>query len=169
MKHQPGVLTLSEADRQVLAVWAADCAERTLPLFEARAPFDMRPRDAIAGARAFSRGEMRIGPVRALSARAHAAAREIEDPAAKAAARAAGHAAGVAHMAAHARGVAYAAIAAGLGAPEDLSAIYEETQWQFNHASSNVREVLRKLPPPPQSGGRLGRVINQMHAKLKPN
>ena len=115
--RQPGALTLSEEDRRVLAVWAADCAERTLPLFEARAPGDSRPRDAIDGVRAFARGELQIGPVRALAVAAHAAAREVSEPAATAAARAAGHAAAVAHMASHARGVAYAAIAAGLGRP----------------------------------------------------
>ncbi len=116
MGRQPGALTLSEDDRRVLATWAADCAERTLSLFEAQAPTDTRPRDAIDGLRAFARGETRIGEVRALAARAHAAAREVGDPAAVAAARAAGQAASVAHMAAHARGVAYAAKAAGLAA-----------------------------------------------------
>jgi hypothetical protein len=65
MGRKPGALTLSEDDRRVLAVWAADCAERTLSLFEAQAPDDTRPRDAINGLRAFARGEMRIGPVRA--------------------------------------------------------------------------------------------------------
>jgi len=47
MERQPGALTLSEDDRRVLAVWAADCAERTLSLFEAQAPSDTRARDAI--------------------------------------------------------------------------------------------------------------------------
>jgi hypothetical protein len=42
MKRPPGALTLSEDDRRVLAVWAADCAERTLWLFEAKAPNDTR-------------------------------------------------------------------------------------------------------------------------------
>ena len=79
MERHPGALTLSEDDRRVLAVWAADCAERTLSPFEAQAPSDTRPRDAIDGLRAFARGEMRIGPVRALSAAAHAAAREVGD------------------------------------------------------------------------------------------
>lgn len=63
MKRQPGALTLSEDDRRVLAVWAADCADRTLSLFEALAPSDPRPRDAIDGVRAFARGDMRIGRV----------------------------------------------------------------------------------------------------------
>lgn len=55
---------------------------------ETQARSDARPRDAIDGLRAFARGEMRIGRVRALSAQAHTAARAIGDPAAVAAARA---------------------------------------------------------------------------------
>jgi hypothetical protein len=167
MKRQPGALTLSEDDRQVLATWAADCAERTLSLFEVQAPGDTRPRDAIAGVRAFARGDMRIGRVRALSAQAHAAAREVGDPAAVAAARAAGHAAGVAHMAAHARGVpAYAALAAGLAAPEDPAAAPDEVRWALGHASPAVREVLRRLPPPPRAAGTLGALIGDLHTGL---
>ena len=98
MRRLPGPLTLGEEDRRVLAAWAADCAERVLPIFELAAPKDTRPRDAIEGVRAFARGEMRIGTVRNLSAKAHAAARDVEVPSATAAARAAGYAAGVAHM-----------------------------------------------------------------------
>ncbi|HEV8699483.1 MAG TPA: hypothetical protein VGQ89_17460 [Candidatus Limnocylindrales bacterium] len=161
MERRPGVLTLSEDDRRVLAVWAADCAERTLPLFEARAPGDARPREAIEGVRAFARGEMRIGPARALAVGAHAAAREVGDLIAVAAARAAGHAAAVAHMAAHARGVpAYAAIAAGLAAPDDPTASTREVEWAVSHASRAIREVLRKLPAPPRSAGMLGTLID---------
>ena len=165
MERQPGDLTLSEDDRRVLAVWAADCAERTLSLFEAQALSDARPRDAIDGLRAFARGEMRIGPVRALAARAHAAAREIGDPAAVAAARAAGHAAATAHMAAHARGAAaYAAIAAGLAAPDDPAAVADEVRWQRRHASPAVWDVLRRLPPPTRPTGMLGALISDLYA-----
>jgi hypothetical protein len=162
-------LTLTEDDRRVLAEWAADCAERTLPLFEAQAPDDQRPREAITGLRAFARGELRIGPVRALSAQAHAAARQVADPAAVAAARAAGQAAAVAHMGAHARGVAYAAIAAGLAAPGNPAAVADETRWQLEHASPGVREALRRLPPPPGPAGKLGALINDLHVKLTEN
>jgi hypothetical protein len=167
MERRPGALTLSQDDRRVLATWAADCAERTLPLFEAQAPGDTRPRDAVDGVRAFARGDMRIGKVRSLSAQAHAAAREVGDPAATAAARAAGHAAGVAHMAAHARGVpAYAAMAAGLAAPDDPAAARDEVRWALGHASPAVREVLRRLPPPPRSVGTLGSLIGDLHAGI---
>lgn len=166
MRDQPSPLTLSEDDRRLLAVWAADCAERVLPIFHAAAPLDTRPRDAIEGVRAFARGEIRIGSVRNLSAKAHAAARDVGDPSARAAARAAGHAAGVAHMGAHARGVAYAAIAAGLAAPDNPNAVGEEARWQIEHASLSVRDAMRKLPPPRRSGGALSTLIGGMHAKF---
>jgi hypothetical protein len=166
MGRAPGALTLSEDDRRVLAGWAADCAERTLPLFEARAATDPRPRAAIDGLRAFARAELRVGPVRALAAQAHAAARQVGDPAAVAAARAAGQAASVAHMAAHARGVVYAAVAVGLAAPDDPDATVREARWQFDHASPAVREVLRRLPRPARAAGVLGTLINDLHAKV---
>ena len=162
--RQPGALTLSEDARRVLAVWAADCADRTLPLFEARAPGDSRPRDAIEGARAFARGELRIGPVRTLAVAAHAAAREVGEPAATAAARAAGHAAAVAHMASHARGVAYAAIAAGLAAPDDPDAVAAEARWQQGHLTPEASAILAELPAPPRSGGTLSALQRDLHA-----
>ncbi|MGW7003375.1 putative immunity protein [Streptomyces sp. NPDC054933] len=109
---------------------------------------------SIDGARAFARGEMRIGPVRALSASAHAAAREVGYPSAMAAARAAGHATAVAHMAAHAHGVAYAEKASGLAAPHHPTAVADEARWQLNHASPAVRDVLRRLPAPPRRPAR---------------
>ena len=166
MERKPGSLTLSEDDRRVLAVWAADCAQRTLSLFETQAPDDTRPRDAIDGLRAFARGEMRIGPVRALSAAAHAAARDVADPAAVAAARAAGQAAGTAHMAAHARGAAvYAVKAVGLAAPDDSAAVDNEIRWQLDHSSLAVRDVLRRLPPPSRPAGLLGELISGIHPK----
>ena len=168
MEPPPGTLTLSEDDRKVLAVWAADCAERVLSLFEAQAPSDTRPRDAIDGLRAFARGDMRIGPVRVLAAQAHAAAREIGDPAAVAAARAAGQAAGVAHMAAHARGAAaYALKAAGLAAPDDPTAVADEARWQLGHATPTVRYVLRRLPSTTRSAGMIGALVDDLDLKIK--
>jgi hypothetical protein len=139
--------TLREADRRIVAVWAADCAERVLGLFEAEAPGDSRPRDAIARLRAFARGEVRAGEARRRFV-AHAAAREVSAPAAVAAARAAGQAASIPHMGAHALGAAaYAAKAAGLAAPDWLEAVREEIRWQLAHMSEPARAALRQLPP----------------------
>src|SRR5262249_51489321 len=92
-----GCMTLSDDERRLVGFWAADCALRVLPLFEAKAPSDARPREAIEGARAFARGGKRTAKLRSLALAAFAAAREVGDPAATAAARAAGLAASVAY------------------------------------------------------------------------
>jgi hypothetical protein len=139
--------TLSEAERRVVAVWAADCAGRVLGLFEAEAPGDSRPRDAIARLRAFAQGELGIAEARRRFV-AHAAAREVSSPAAVAAARAAGQAASIPHMGAHALGAAaYAAKAAGLAASDRSEALREAIRWQLDHMSSPARAALRQLPP----------------------
>jgi len=167
MRNPPGPLTLSEDDRRVVAVWAASCAELTLPLFEAHAPGDERPRDAIEGARAFAREELQIGPARALAAQAHAAARSVNDPSATAAARAAGHAVAVAHMASHALGApAYAARAAAAAHPDDPTATAAIVDWADEHASATIRAVLRKLPQRTQTPGALGAVILELQTRL---
>ena len=153
---------MTEEDRRVLAVWAADCAEHVLSRFEAVAPEETRPREAVEAARAFARGERSIGPVRAFAAAAHAAARSVTDPVAVAAARAAGHAAATAHMAAHARGAAaYATLALQLAGPDDAR-LEDEMRWQRDRAGARVREILARLPAPLQGGGRLGAAIRHL-------
>jgi hypothetical protein len=140
--------TLSEGDRRIVAAWAADCAERVLWLFEAQAPDDRRPREAIARTRVFARGELDVaGEVRRRFV-GGGAARDVRAPAAAAAARAAGQAAAVAHMGAHALGAAaYAAKAAGLAAPDQRVAVAHEIRWQLSHMSAPVKAALRLLPP----------------------
>jgi hypothetical protein len=150
--------TLSVSDRRIAAAWAADCAERVLRVFEAEAPGDRRPRDAIDRTRAFARGELGVaGEVRRRFV-GGGAARDVRAPAAAAAARAAGQAAAVAHMGAHALGAAaYAAKAAGLAAPDQHVAVAEEIRWQLSHMSAPVRAALRLLPPVGEdSSGPLG-------------
>ena len=149
-------LTLSEAQRRTLAPWAADCAERVLRCFEAIAPGDARPREAVDGLRAFARGERSVDALRALSAAAHEAARDVRAPAAVAAARAAGHAAAIAHTGSHARGVIYAAKAS--ADPE------AELEWQVRHASPQVKAILNALPMP-REGPTL---IARFAVKLRP-
>ncbi|KJQ52812.1 putative immunity protein [Microbacterium sp. SA39] len=138
---------LSDADRRFVAVWAADCAERVLPLFEAEAPGDDRARDAIARARAFASGELTAaGEIRRRFVAGRAAA-SAHTPAGVAAARAAAQAAGVAHMGAHALGAAaYAATAVGLAHPDDSGAVEVEVRWQLEHLAPNAAAALRRLP-----------------------
>jgi Imm-5 like putative immunity protein len=140
--------TLSEADRRIVAGWAADCAERVLWLFEAEAPGDRGPRDAIARTRAFSRGELDVAEGIQRRFLGASAARESATPAAAASAKAAGQAAAIPHMGAHALGAAaYAAKAAGLAAPNRPEAVTDEIRWQLSHMSAATKTALRQLPP----------------------
>ena len=144
----PSPQTLSVTDRRVVAAWAADCAERVVGLFEAEAPADGRPRDAITRARAFASGE--LGAAEEIRRRfvAGRAARDVKTPAAVAAAHAAAQAAAVAHVGAHALGAAaYAAKAAGLAAPDRPGAVDDEIRWQLEHMTAAARCALRLLPP----------------------
>jgi hypothetical protein len=150
--------SLSENDRRLVAAWAAGCAERGLPLFEAEVPGDDRPRDAIAGARAFSRGEPEAaGEIRRRFV-AGRAARSATSPAARAAAWSAGQAAAVAHMGAHALGAAAsAAKAAELATPKRGEA---EVRWQVQLMSRSVRAAIRTPPLLEEdSSGPLGSVL----------
>jgi hypothetical protein len=170
--------TLSEADRRMVAAWAADCAERMLELFEAEAPDDGRPRNAIARARAFADGDVGVAEQIRRRFIGGGAARDAKVPAAAAAARAAGQAASVPHMGAHALGAAaYAAKAAGLAAPDRADAVSEEIRWQLSHMSAETRAALRLLPPVGENAagplgpgllasGLLGTIIHDLQAGL---
>lgn len=70
-------ISLSLDDRRLLGNWTADCAERVLALFEAKAPADTRPREAIEGIRIFACGGKRTVQLRTCALAALAAAREI--------------------------------------------------------------------------------------------
>ncbi|MEH3039821.1 MAG: hypothetical protein PGN21_07140 [Sphingomonas paucimobilis] len=140
--------TLREADRRLVAAWAADCAERVVDVFEAERPGDDRPRAAIARARAFANGTLPtdIGIRDRFGGGSSTA--DARSPAAIAACRAAGQASAVCHMGAHALGAAgYAADARRLAAPDAIDGFEDEIRWQLAHMSAAVRAALRTLPP----------------------
>jgi hypothetical protein len=138
---------LSEADRRLLALWAADCAERVLPLFEADAGDDDRARDGINRARRFGSGELDTAGEIRRRFEAGRAAQSAKAPAAVAAARAAGQASGVAHMGARALGAAaYAAKAAALASSDQEAARRDEVRWQLGHMTEEVSAALLRLP-----------------------
>ena len=81
--HRGG--TLDPATHRLLAAWAADCAERVLPLFHQQSS-DLRPYEAIEKARAWARGEIAVGAAQKAAVAAHAAACAVKNGAAVAAA-----------------------------------------------------------------------------------
>jgi hypothetical protein len=136
--------TLTDPDHQLLALWAATCAEHVLPLFEAVKPADSRPRHALEQARAWVRGEITMSQSRTAAGHAMAAARDLSG-AARHAAYAAGQAAAVAHVAAHELGAAaYAikAVRAAAPADEGESSGRLECQWQRDQLPDAIRELV---------------------------
>ena len=136
--------TLAHSDHQLLALWAATCAGHVLHLFESAHPSDPRPRQAIAQARAWVRGEIMMSQSRAAGGHAMAAARELRG-AARHAAYAAGQAAAVAHVPAHELGAAaYAIKAARAAAPkgEGESSGRLECRWQRDQLPDAIRELV---------------------------
>jgi hypothetical protein len=136
--------TLRDADHRLLAVWAADCAQHVLHLFEQAQPGDDRPRRAIELARAWARGEVTMTVARTAAGHAMGAARELSG-AAREAAYAAGQAAAVAHVAAHELGAAAYAIravrAAALVSARDEAGRLE-CEWQRAQLPSAIRELV---------------------------
>lgn len=136
--------TLEDADHRLLALWAADCAEHVLHLFEQMQPDDDRPRRAMEQARAWARGEITMTEARTAAGHAMGAARALGG-AAREAAYAAGQAAAVAHVAAHELGAAaYAIRAARAAAPqaESLEAGRLECGWQRAQLPGAIRELV---------------------------
>ena len=144
----------SRQDQTTMAVWAADCAERVLPLFEAISPADGRPRSAIEACRAWARtGVFRMADIREASLGAHAAARDAEEgSAARFAARAAGQAVATAHVPQHAYGAAYYALKAVAAAnPADVA---REREWQAARLPEGLREeIMERIIILERSGG----------------
>jgi hypothetical protein len=136
--------TLTDSDHQLLAVWAATCAEHVLDHFDRARPGDDRPRRAIELGRAWAHGEITMTQARTAGGHANGAARDLSG-AARHAAYAAGQAACVAHLAAHELGAAtYAIKAARAAAPEEEgeNAGRLECRWQRDQLPEAIRELV---------------------------
>jgi Imm-5 like putative immunity protein len=176
MDRESRYFTLTLESLRAIGGWAADCAERVLPVFETRPGSDSRPRAAIEGIREFAGGGKRTARLRSLAVKANAAAREVGDPAAAAAARAAGLAAASAythpladvHQTKHIVGpAAYAALALELDHAGDPSVGEAEVRWAIEHAPLGVREVLLQMPARQTGKTRLATLFYQLDAGIR--
>ena len=162
---------LSLESLRALGGWAADCAERAMPVFEARVDSDARPRAAIEGIRVFAGGGKRTAQLRSLALAAFAAARETDNPAAAAAARAAGLAASSAYthpladvqQTKHVVGpAAYAALALELFHGGDPAVAEGEVRWAIEHVPNAVRDLLLQMPAREAGNSRLEMILYQL-------
>ncbi|MHB8070415.1 MAG: putative immunity protein [Candidatus Cryosericum sp.] len=176
MGHESKYFTLSLESLRILGDWAADCAERALPVFEKRAVSDTRPRAAIEGIRVFACGGRRTAQLRTLALAAMAAARSVGDPAAAAAARAAGLAASSAYthplvdlqQTKHIVGpAAYAALALELDHAGDPTIADGEVRWAIEHVPSEVRGVLLQMPARQEGNSRLDKLLYMLDVGIR--
>ena len=176
MGRETKYFTLSMESLRAIGSWAADCAERALSVYEGHADTDSRPRAAIEGIRVFACGEKRTARLRGLAFAAFAAAREIGDPAAAAAACAAGLAASSAYthplvdvqQTKHIVGpAAYAALALELVHAGDPNIGDGEVRWAIEHTSLEVREVLQQMPARQPGKSRLDMLLYALDAGIR--
>ena len=176
MNRESTYFTLSMESLRVIGGWTADCAERALPVYERHAASDSRPRAAIEGIRVFAGGGRRTAHLRSLACEANASAHEVGDPAAAAAARAAGLAAASAythpladvHQTKHVVGpAAYAALALELDHGGDPSIGDGEVRWAIEHAPSEVSEVLLQMPARQPGKSRLDTILYDLDAGIR--
>jgi hypothetical protein len=175
MTHESKYFSLSLESLRALGSWTADCAERVLSIYEKHAASDSRPRAAIEGIRVFAAGGKRTAQLRSLALSAHAAAREANDPAAVAAARAAGVAAASAythpladvHQTKHILGAAaYAALALELDSG-DQNIGDGEVRWAIEHVSFEVRDVLLQMPTRQAGKSRLDTILYELDKGIR--
>ncbi len=176
MARKSRYFALSLESLRALGRWAADCAERALPIYEKQAEADSRPRAALEGIRVFAAGGKRTAQLRSLSLAAFSAAREAADPAAAAAARAAGLAASSAytHPLADVQQTkhivcpaAYAALARELNQGGDPAFGDHEVTWAIAHVTPQVREILAQMPAREAGRTRLDHLMYQVDVGIR--
>ncbi|MFJ6299487.1 putative immunity protein [Streptomyces griseoviridis] len=169
---------ISDEERRLLAGWAADCAERVLPLFEKAAPGDPRPRAALDAVRLYARDGRRTGALRSAAWAAQKAAGEAGDPSAAAAARAACcaaatpylHPLATAHQSRHILAPAVHAarardLAHGRGAATEAGD--DEIRDAIERCPAPVRELLSRMPPRNPGRGRPDTLYHRLDGALR--
>ncbi len=176
MQKQKEYFELGMESLRILGDWAADCAERALPIYERLNQADSRPRDAINGIRTFAGGGDRTAKLRVLAMDAYRASRETNDPAASAAAQAASLAAASAYthplvdvqQTKHILGpAAYAALAIEIAQGGDPQYGDAEVRRAIGHAQQEVCWMLQKMPGRTAGKSRLEQLMYDLDGGLR--
>ncbi|RCV55274.1 putative immunity protein [Marinitenerispora sediminis] len=171
-----GDFSLTMDELRVVARYAAESAQGVLPVFEAAAPGDPRPRAAIAAAWEFVDGARRTTLQRVTALDAHRAAREAATEAARLAARAAGDAAAAAYLHPIAkatqvghilRAAACAARVAELNAGGDPAVGSRMIEQARERATPVLISVLRRYPLAPTGKSRVAQLMTSLDASLR--
>ena len=148
LRHDPRLVEMiNQTDQKTLAIWAIDCVERFMPLFENKYPEEVRPRTAINVLKKWINDEIKMWDARKFTYPALAAARELEktDKAACQIARACSHALATCHVPTHSEGPAMYVISAIYHLNKDKENVdelmEEERNWQIKHLLNLKKEL----------------------------
>ncbi|MBB1023072.1 MULTISPECIES: putative immunity protein [unclassified Dietzia] len=164
-------LTMDEL--RAVVRFAADCAEGLLPEFDAVAPDDSRPRDAIDAARAFADGARRSNLQRSAAVASHRAAKEVSDESAQLAALACGDAAAAAylHPIAKASQVGHilraAACAARVTEVRTGTSERDTVRALAGRATPPVPAILRRYPEAPTGSSRVSQLMSALDSAIR--
>ncbi|MGW5400567.1 putative immunity protein [Streptomyces sp. NPDC003952] len=176
MTGEASEIALSKQELREVTAFAAACAEAVLEVFEGDQPDDPRPRDAIGAAWEFARGGERGKALRDGAWAALKAAKSADTEAAREAARAAMAAAGAAYLHPLAKATqvkhilgsaAHAARATELLADDDRNVGAAHIGQTVHRATPAAVDVLKRFPPAPSGGGRVGELIRILDAGLR--
>jgi hypothetical protein len=92
---------------RTLVMWALDCAQEPLALFEMNYPNETRPRRALELCEAWAKGVIKMSEAKKAILDAHAVAKEIDDQECIALVHAIGHAGATVHVETHALGLVF--------------------------------------------------------------
>ena len=95
---------IGQANRRALILWTLELAEETARELAEKYPKDLRPKEAVASARAWAAGEIKMPIAKQAILNCHAMAKELTDSADIARCHAVGQACSVVHTAGHALG-----------------------------------------------------------------
>jgi hypothetical protein len=135
---------LTDSHHHQLALWAANCSEHVLYLFEQVKPDHKRPREAIEMIRAWVRGEITMKQAHDFAFQTNAAGKGLPDSA-RFAALSAGQAVAIAHVAAHELGAAAYAIRAVKESVKEKDKDVmgqKECQWQRDQLPEEIRDLV---------------------------
>lgn len=168
-----GDVDLTMPELRAVARFAVDCAEGLLPVFEAVAPDDPRPRDALAAARAFAEGADRSQLLRTAAFASHRPAKDAPTEPARLAAVACADAAAAAylHPIAKATQVGHilraAACAARVAELTTDDAGGEAVRALAERAAPPVSEILARYPAAPRGSTRVSELMSALDSAIR--
>lgn len=168
-----GDFELTMDELRAVVGFGADCAQELLPEFEAVAPHDARPRDAIDAARLFADGAARSNLQRTAAFASHRAAKSVSAETAQLAALACGDAAAAAylHPIAKASQVGHilraAACVARVAELRTATTDSDSVSALAKRATPPLPEVLRRYPVAQPGSSRVSQLMSELDSAIR--